>query len=144
MYYRSKQHRGRINDNNNSNTSITCYTASTTEDRSAALKEALDNAYKEYAITKNIANAITDNELSSSNTHTDEQLTNIIRQRYYPQASDTQVNSVLKHLEDDVTKVATETRYIAPARQVRLYSSRVYYDHVHGLEKQRFSFLHRL
>ena len=144
MYYRSEQHRGRTNDNNNYNTSTTYHTVTTNEDRSAAINEALDSAYKEYAITKNIASAITGNELSSSNTYTDEQLANIIRQRYYTQASDTQINSVLRHLEDDVTKVAAETRHISPTRRIRLYSSRNHYNHVNGLDKQRISFLHRL
>ena len=137
LYYGSKKH-------------TIYHTANTTtaaEDRSAAIKEVLDNANKEYTIIENIASAITDNELSSNspNTYTDQQIADIIRQRYYPAATETEISRVQEHLEAHYDKVATERKYIDPQREVRLYSSRDYYNHRNGLDKvKHFPFRSRL
>jgi hypothetical protein len=53
------------------------------------LNEALDHLEQEHSIIDKIAGAITDNELSSQsgNTYTSDQLAHIIKQKYFPPAS---------------------------------------------------------
>jgi predicted transcriptional regulator len=73
----------------------------------------LDHATEQYSLVQKITGAITDNELSSQskNTYTSDQLAHIIKQKYFPLASNDQVNSVLKHLAEDHTNVASQTTY---------------------------------
>jgi hypothetical protein len=81
------------------------------QEEKVLLNEALDHLKHEHSIIEKIAGAITDNELSSQseNTYTLDQLAHIIKQKYFPPASNDHVNSVLRHLAEDHTKVAAQT-----------------------------------
>jgi hypothetical protein len=57
-------------------------------------------------------------------------------------ASDDLVNSVLQHLAEDHTKVATQTEYPSPDRQFTTYQSRSHYNHIHGLKNSCFPYVH--
>ena len=108
------------------------------------LNQALDHATEQYSLVQKNTGAITDNELSSQpkNTYTSDQLAHIIKQKYFPPASNDQVNSVLQHLAQDHTKVATQTEYPLPDRQVTTYQSRSHYNHIHGLKNSCFPYVH--
>jgi hypothetical protein len=113
------------------------------ENQQPTLKDTLDHLQQEHSIIDKIAGAITDNELSSQskNTYTSDQLARIIKQKYFPPASNDHVNSILQHLAEDHTKVAAQTKHISPPEQTMLYQSRAYHNHIYGLEnknKQRF------
>ena len=87
-----------------------------------------------------------ENELSSDskNVYNTDQMVNIIRQKYYPPATADQVKSVLKRLEGDVTKVASETNHIAPDHQVILWQGRTRYNQVNGIDDRKFLYRSRL
>src|ERR1051325_10338446 len=93
------------------------------QEEKVLLNKALDHATEQYSLVQKITGAITDNELSSKSkdTYTSDQLAHIIRQRYFPPASNYQVNSVLTHLAEDYANVAAQTKYPSPYRQVTTY-----------------------
>jgi hypothetical protein len=111
------------------------------QEEKVLLNEALDHLKQEHSIIEKISGAITDNELSSQskNTYTSDQLKHIIKQKYFPPASNDQVNSVLTHLAEDHTNVAAQTEYHSPDRQVTTYQSRSHYKSYTWSKKQLFS-----
>jgi hypothetical protein len=115
------------------------------QEEKAALKDALDHIIDRDSVIDKIAGAITDNELSSQskNTYTSDQLKHIIKLKYFPPASNDQVNSVLQHLAEDHTQVATQTTYPSSDIQGTTYQSRTYHNHIHGLEQGKQHFAHR-
>lgn len=61
------------------------------------LKDALEHLQEEYSLVNKIADTILDNELASNSQrdYSTDQLVHTIKQKYYPPASDNQINSVL-------------------------------------------------
>jgi hypothetical protein len=143
-----QQHQQRKKGSNTGNTKASYYyaTANTQQqegNQQHTLKHALDLLKDQRSLIYKIYDAITDNELSSQskNTYTSDELGHIIKQKYFPPASNDYVHSVLQHLAEDHTKVAAQTKHISPPEQTMLYQSRAYHNHIYGLEnknKQRF------
>src|SRR4051812_11400088 len=118
------EQQGRIN-NNNSTSSNTYYTVKTQENRPITIKNALEYLQEEHLLVNKISDAILNNELASGSTATysTDQLVQAIKQKYYPSASEGQINSVLSNLAGQINMVATVTNNVRPDHQVTIWQS---------------------
>jgi hypothetical protein len=110
------------------------YFDASTKNQPMTIKDALIHLLEERSLVDKISGALLENELSSDspNVYSTDQLTQIIRQKYYPPAREDQINSVLSNLAGQVTKVESET-VGKPDHQVTLWQSTSRYNYVNGL-----------
>lgn len=89
----------------------------------------------EYQLAGKIADAITSNELSSNSTniYTTDDLTYTIKQKYFPPATEHQVNCVLSALERDYTRVAKHINCPTPDYKITLWQSCTSYNKANGI-----------
>jgi hypothetical protein len=80
------------------------------------IKDALEHLQQEHLIVNKISDAILNNVLASDSilTYSTDQLVQSIKQKYCPQASKAQINSVLSNLGGQINRVASKTKHLAP------------------------------
>jgi hypothetical protein len=105
------------------------------EDQYVTRKDALEQLKEEYLLVNKIADAIVNNELAndSQRDYSTDQLVQTIKEKYYPPANDTQINSVLSNLADRIDRIATMTNRPSPDLQVTMWQSRGRYNYLHGI-----------
>jgi hypothetical protein len=99
------------------------------------LNEDLKHLAAEWQLADKIAGAITSNELAnnSEKVYDTDQVVGMIKQKYYPPATDHEINSVLSALERDPSKVVKHVNNYLPDRSITLWQSRSSYNKSHGM-----------
>jgi hypothetical protein len=94
------------------------------------LKEAFERSTAEWQLADKIDGAITSNELSnnSEKVYDTDQVVGMIKQKYYPPATDHEINSVLSALERDTSKVVKHVNHPTPDYSFTLWQSRSSYN----------------
>jgi len=125
------------------------YNAANTQDNqpnNITLEDALEHLQHEHFLVNEIADAIVDNELASDSkvAYSTDQLAQIVQQKYFPPASDHQINSVLSSLAGRSERVATTTNDLSPDHQVTMWQSQKRYNDLNAIDNKHFLYPSRL